>query len=99
MGRSPLTSLNGPLRSALRRLGLTDIDLLLRLAKDWDTLLGAPWAGASSPVMLANKELTVQADTQASVGILRYDISEVIRTVNETVGEGTIEAVRVVGPR
>lgn len=62
-------------------------------------MLGAPWAKASSPVMLADKELTVQADTQASVGILRYDINEVIRAVNETIGEGTIEAVRVVGPR
>jgi len=98
MDRPPLTSLNGPLRRALNNLGLTDIEVLLQLIKDWDSLLGAPWAGVSAPVMLAEKELTVQADSQSSVGILRYGTSDVVRKINEAMGEGTVEAVRVVGP-
>lgn len=96
--RPPLTPLNGPLRRALHHLGLTDIDMLLALIKDWDSLLGAPWAGLSTPVMLVDKELTVQADTQASVGILRYGTGDVVRKINEAMGAGTVEAIRVVGP-
>lgn len=96
--RPPLSSLNGPLRRTLAHLGLTDIDVLLQLIKDWDELLDAPWAGVSAPVMLIEKELTVQTESQSSVGVLRYGTSDAVRKINEAMGEGTVESVRVIGP-
>lgn len=98
MDRPPLTSLSGPLRAALTRLGLTNIDVLFRLIRDWDSIVDPPWEGASSPIMLEDHELTVQASSLAAVGILRYATSDLVVTINASLEEEVIQVVRVVGP-
>lgn len=98
MDRPPLTSLTGPLRATLAKLGLTNIDVLFRLMRDWDELTGPPWAGASAPVMLEDGELTVEATTQASVGILRYGTNDLVTKINAAVGHDVIQTARVIGP-
>ncbi len=96
--RAGLTSVSGPLRDALRRLGLADMDVLLRIMSEWDDLAGPPWAGASSPVFLRDGELTVEATALGAVRMLRYATGELMERLDDFCGPGVVQAVRVVGP-
>lgn len=94
-----LDSLTGPLKEALRRLGLTDVETLLGLMSGWDEIAGPPWAGASSPVFLREGELTVEAQALSAVRMLRYATGELLERIDASCGPGVVEAVRVVGPK
>ena len=96
--RPGLTSLSGPLREALRRLGLADMDVLWRIMADWDELAGPPWAGASSPVFLRAGELTVEAAALGAVRVLRYATGDLMEKLDEFCGPGVVQTIRVVGP-
>lgn len=98
MDRSPLESINTPLRNALRHLGLGEIEVLLRLLQHWDSVAGSPWAGSSEPVKLHNGELVVRAEQSSSVRVLRYATGALIQRLDGELGEGVVTSVRVVLP-
>lgn len=95
---SGLTNVSGPLRETLRRLGLADMDALLRIMNEWDALAGPPWAGVSSPVFLREGELVVETTALPSVRMLRYATGELLQKLDKFCGPGVVESVRVVGP-
>ncbi len=93
-----LQSIGALLRATLGSLGLDRIDLTMRLMKDWDEIAGPPWAGASNPVVVKDGELIVEATSPGSVRFLRYSIGELIRRLDEQVGDGVVSAVTVRPP-
>ena len=97
--RRDLTNVSGPLRDALRRLGLGNMDALFRLMNEWDTVAGAPWAGASSPVFLKDGELVVEAKALAAIRMLRYATGDLMESLDEFCGPGVVDSVRIVGPK
>jgi hypothetical protein len=98
MDRPPLESIDTPLRNALRHLGLGEVEVLLRLLREWDSMAGPPWSGASEPVKLQAGELVVRAERSSSVRVLRYATGSLIERLDTQLGEGVVTSVRVVAP-
>ena len=96
--KKDLTNVSGPLRAALRRLGLGDMDVLFRLMNEWDEVAGAPWAGASSPVFMKDGELVIEAVALPAVRMLRYATGDLMERLDEFCGPGVVESVRIIGP-
>ena len=92
-------ALESVLSRLLHTLGLPSPDLLPRLRESWDDLAGPPWAGQSSPVLLRRGELVVESVSPQLVSILRYASGELLRRLDEELGSGRIDTIRVAGPR
>jgi len=92
-----LESIGDPIRQALQRLGLTDVDQFFRLAAAWDSVAGAPWAGATEPLMLRHGELVVEAHSLSSVRLLRYATGDLQRRLDDFLGAGRVVTIKVVG--
>jgi hypothetical protein len=92
-------ALDSVLSRILANLGLPPPDLLPRLQETWSHLAGPPWAGQSSPVLLRGGELVVESDSPQLVSILRYASGELLRRLDEELGPGRIDTIRVSGPR
>lgn len=82
----------------LRRLGMGDVRVLLELQQDWDDIARHPWAGASRPIGISRGELVVEAFEPGSVTFLRYACSGLVEAVQERVGTGHVDRVKVVPP-
>lgn len=93
-----LEGIGGPLRHALRRLGLTDVEQFMRLANHWDDVAGPPWAGATQPLMLQDGQLIVEAAQLAAVRMLRYATGDLQRRLDDFLGVGEVKTIRVIGP-
>lgn len=94
-----LTPVDEGLRRTLARLGLVDVEVMLRLRHDWDELSGAPWAGVTRPVSLTERELVVEAAQPGLVATLRYAAPTLARHLAEALSTTRIDTVRVVAPR
>jgi len=92
-----LEPIEKPLLEMLDRLGLPEPDLLGAVAGEWDALAGEPWAGRSRPVLIRNRELVVEAVAPSLVGLLRYAVGDLMRSLDDRFGEGVFESVRVQG--
>ena len=90
--------LEGVLESLLARLGLPSPSVSKSLDEGWDEMAGAPWSGQTRPLFIREGELVVEAISPALVGMLRYAIGDLMRRLDEQLGEGIVETVRVVGP-
>lgn len=93
-----LHSIGALLRSALGSMGLERVDLTLSLMRDWDEIAGSPWAGASTPLVVKDGELTVEAASATAVRFLRYSIGDLMRRLDDRFGEGVVIAVTVRPP-
>jgi hypothetical protein len=93
-----LHSFGALLRTTLSGLGLERIDLTLTLLEEWDEIAGKPWAGASSPVVVKDGELIVEAGSPTAVRFLRYSTGDLLRRLDERFGEGAVRAVTVRPP-
>jgi hypothetical protein len=92
-----LEPIEKPLLAMLDRLGLAEPDLLAKVAGEWESLAGEPWAGRSRPVLIRNRELVVEAAAPSLVGLLRYAVGDLMRSLDGRFGQGIFESVRVQG--
>lgn len=90
--------LEGVLEGLLQKLGLPAPSVSKSLGEGWDEMAGAPWSGQTRPLFIREGELVVEAVSPALVGLLRYAIGDLMRRLDERLGEGVVETVRVVGP-
>lgn len=98
MDRPPLEPIGGPLRNALRRLGLGEIEVLLFLLENWDSVAGSPWAGTSAPAKLQGGELVIRAEDASSVRMLKYATGTLIERLDEALGDSVVSSIKVVLP-
>lgn len=61
----------------------------------WDSAVGASVAAHCRPVSLVDGVLRVSADQPGWATQLRYLAADVIRRLNETVGEGVVSRIDV----
>ncbi len=94
-----LQPLDEGVRQALARLGLVDVEVMLRLRSEWDDLAGAPWAGTSRPLGLASGELVVEAAVPGHVATLRYAAPGLAARLADELATRRIERVKVVPPQ
>ncbi|HJR88252.1 MAG TPA: DUF721 domain-containing protein [Acidimicrobiia bacterium] len=92
-------ALDSVLSRILGNLGLPPPDLLPRLQQSWDDLAGPPWAGQSSPLLLRRGELVVESASSQLVSILRYASGELLRRLDEELGPGRVDTIRVISSR
>lgn len=97
--KDELNRIDGDVRRVLGRLGLRDVDVMLRLRDEWDELAGAPWAGVSQPLGLQGGELVVEAAVPGLVGTLRYGEQALVGTLSAALDSDAVKVVKVVPPR
>ena len=86
------------LRSILDRLGVGDLDLWQRIQSEWTEVVGAPWDHQATPVALTDGVLMVEAVTPAAIGVLRYGIAGLRKTLCDRYGEDVVRDVRLRAP-
>lgn len=91
-------SLEGIMRSVLANMGLPSPSIIVSLQENWSEVAGEPWAGQTRPLFIRDNELVVEAISPALVGMLRYGVGDLSRRLDQHLGEGIVESVRVVGP-
>jgi len=91
-------SLEGIMRNVLAKMGLPAPSISVSLQENWSEVAGEPWAGQTRPLFIRDKELVVEAISPALVGMLRYGVGDLLRRIDQHLGEGIVESVRVVGP-
>jgi len=91
----PLSEL---LESVLGRMGLPPPSVFNELAATWDELAGEPWSHRATPLYIRQKELVVEASSPSLVGMLRYGVGDLMRRLDEALGAGVVESIRVIAP-
>ena len=91
-------SLEDIMRGVLSRMGLPAPSISVSLERDWPEVAGEPWAGRTRPLFIRDNELVVEAVAPALVAMLRYAVGDLLRRLDQHLGEGVVESVRVVGP-
>ena len=98
---TPPKKIGETLDALTKRLGLASPDSLSKVFAGWAGLVGEPLASNLRPVGLRDGVLTVEVTEPAWASQLKFLGDDVIRRVNEQVGDGTVSSlsVRVVGTR
>ncbi len=86
------------IRRVLARLGLRDLDLVLRIRSEWETLAGDPWARTTQPVSLIDGVLRVEAAVPGLVSTLRYAAPALVGRLRRELDTDRIAEVTVVPP-
>ena len=92
MSLDPISDLLTPF---LEKLGVAAPDTAARLTTEWEALAGEPWATQTRPAGLQSGELLVDVVDAATVSLLRYRTGELLERLDEALGEGTVEVVRL----
>ena len=92
---SDLERIGEDLAAVLRRLGLPSVGALQRLVDDWADLAGEPWASRSLPATLQHGELLVEVADGTSASLLRYQVGELLRRLEEGLGARLVDTVRI----
>lgn len=79
----------------LEQLGLSTPDAAARVSVDWANIAGEPWASQARPAGLRDRVLLVEVADAATVSVLRYRTGELLRRLDEALGEGIVDAVRL----
>lgn len=79
----------------LEKLGLARPDAAARISAEWSDLAGEPWSTQAQPVDLRAGELVVEVIDGATLSLLRYRTGELLERLDERLGEGTVEVVRL----
>jgi hypothetical protein len=79
----------------LEKLGVAKPDTAARLNADWETIAGEPWARQTRPAGLRSGELLVEVVDAATVSLLRYRTGELLERLDEALGQGAVEVVRM----
>jgi hypothetical protein len=83
------------LDQVLRRFGVAQPVDVAQLVSEWDEKAGEPWAGRSRPASLEGGELVVEAFDGSSASLLRYQVADLVRRLDEVLGQGLVTSVRV----
>jgi predicted nucleic acid-binding Zn ribbon protein len=81
-----------------RKMGLSDPAVMAALSTEWDELAGAPWAGRSRPLYVKGSTLVVEASSGSMVAFLRYGEVNLLATLAERFGAGTIKVIDIHPP-
>ncbi len=92
MSLEPISDAVGTL---LKTLGIADPGTSARLVSDWPTITAEPWNQRTRPVRLRNGELILEVVTAAEVSVLRYRTGELLAQLDQALGEGVVEVVRL----
>ncbi|AYY11346.1 DUF721 domain-containing protein [Actinobacteria bacterium YIM 96077] len=76
----------------------TDLSVHAVIAR-WDELVGSEVAAHVAPVSYDESVLTVRASSTAWATQMRMLASDLVRTINQKVGHGTVTEVKVLGPQ
>ncbi len=98
MDRPDMHDISSGVARMLRKLGMGDVQVLLELKEDWDTIAGRPWAGASRPIGITAGELVVEALEPGAVSMLRYATGALVKAVDDRFGKGQVDRVKVIAP-
>jgi predicted nucleic acid-binding Zn ribbon protein len=79
----------------MRRLGIPHPGKIARLFSDWESIVGDAVARRCRPVSLREGLLKVRANSTAWAAELRYLTPELVRRVNQEMGEPLVAEVRV----
>lgn len=96
-GRDPQPLSRAVGRLADERGWTTTVSVHVLLAR-WPAVVGPVVAQHSTPESYADGTLTVRADSTAWASQLRLMAPQILAAVNEAVGQGSIELVRILGP-
>ena len=79
----------------LERLGMRQADTAARIVEEWGALAGDPWASSARPGALRSGELVVDVVDAATLSMLRYRTGELLERLGDSLGEGTVEVIRL----
>ena len=79
----------------LEKLGVARPDAAARISGEWNEVAGEPWASQGRPVGLRDGELLVDVVDASTLSLLRYRTGELLERLDQEVGEGTVEVVRL----
>jgi predicted nucleic acid-binding Zn ribbon protein len=65
----------------------------------WDQIVGVEVAQHCTPERYADDELTVRADSTSWATQMRLLASDVVRRLNQELGDGTVRRIQVLGPQ
>lgn len=94
-----LEPISNAVESLLKGLGMTDPDASSRLVREWAAISGEPWDTRSRPVRLRNGELVLEVATAAELSLLRYRTGELLAQLDQHLGEGLVEVIRLKAAR
>lgn len=86
------------LPSLLAGLGIARLDVMLRLAAEWQDLVDEPWRSHTVPQILRDGELVVEARNAAAVRMLRYGAGGLVERLAAEFGADVVRSVEVVAP-
>lgn len=95
---SRLESLSALVASTLKNLGIERLDVMVSLVAEWEQVTQEPWRTHATPMLLKGGELLVEASSPQAVSLLRYAVGDLMRSLDERYGEGTVASVRVQSP-
>lgn len=90
--------LGDALGTTLRRLGLAEPALMLRIQEEWGAVAGEPWASRAVPLYLRQGVLVVEARERSGVAFLRYGVGELQRRLAAKFGPETVGSVEIRPP-
>ena len=76
----------------------TDLSVHAVFAR-WDQIVGVEVAQHCSPERYADDELTVRADSTSWATQMRLLAADVVRRLNQELGDGTVRRIQVLGPQ
>jgi hypothetical protein len=92
------TSLEEAMKGVLAQLGLPAPSISDSLRENWAEVAGEPWGSQTRPLFIRDKELMVEAASAVLVAMLRYGVGDLLRRLDDHLGEGLVESIRVVAP-
>jgi hypothetical protein len=90
--------MDGLISRALRNLGIDHLEVIMTLTEEWGNVAPEPWCSHSTPLLLKDGELLVEADSPQAVRLLRYAIGGLLQALDERFGGGVVGSVRVQPP-
>jgi len=79
----------------LEKLGLARPDAAARLSTEWSRIAGEPWTDETRPAGLKAGELIVEVANAATLSVLRYRTGELLARLDDALGEGVVEVIRL----
>jgi len=76
----------------------TDLSVHAVFAR-WDQIVGVEVAQHCIPERYADDELTVRADSTSWATQMRLLAADVVRRLNQELGDGTVRRIQVLGPQ
>ncbi len=94
-----LEPISNAVETLLKSWGMADPGVSTRLVREWSQISGEPWNTRSRPLRLRNGELVLEVATAAELSVLRYRTGELLAQLDQHLGEGVVDVVRLKAAR